>query len=519
MQVTALGHAGLRVEADGTAVVVDPWVSPEGAFQASWFPYPDNAHVVTPELFEPAAVVLSHEHLDHLDPWYLARVASDVPVIVPRYPSPVVRRKVLAAGQREIVEVDPWELVEPVPGFEVMFVPEESPMNHDAAVVIRVGDRNVLDLNDARLSPMQLRGIRSRVGDIDMLLLQAAGASWYPMCYRYGPERMRELTGQKRLAKFAYMASTIRIVEPVVAVPFAGPPCFLDPELAVHNGQMDGGIFPDQSEALEWLAAHGVDNTELLLPGDRWDLDARRRHPHARSIGFDFGDRDARLAEYAARRRPDIDAVRAQYPEPEHSMWPAFESWFTRLLGMSPWFNARIDMRVGFHITGPGGGDWAVDFRPGHEGVFDELGDCAYHHRFESRWLPPLLDGRVPWEDFLLSLRFEAWRSPDLYSDHLLGLLKFADPAALQAVQAYEESMNFDDRILVHAEGRTYSIARRCPHAGNDLDETGEVLPGRVIRCLAHHYEFDLETGTCLNGRSAPLSTQRLDALVERSGP
>jgi UDP-MurNAc hydroxylase len=75
---------------------------------------------------------------------------------------------------------------------------------------------------------------------------------------------------------------------------------------------------------------------------------------------------------------------------------------------MSPYFNRNIDMKVGFEVTGQDGGDWSVDFREGSEGVAHGATDCQYVYRFASRWLPPILDGRVPWEDFFLSLRFIA---------------------------------------------------------------------------------------------------------------
>jgi len=61
MKVTHHGHAGLKVETARATLVCDPWFSREGAFQASWFQYPDNSHVLTPELTTPAAVVISHE--------------------------------------------------------------------------------------------------------------------------------------------------------------------------------------------------------------------------------------------------------------------------------------------------------------------------------------------------------------------------------------------------------------------------------------------------------------------------
>jgi UDP-MurNAc hydroxylase len=142
--------------------------------------------------------------------------------------------------------------------------------------------------------------------------------------------------------------------------------------------------------------------------------------------------------------------------------------------------------------------------------VFQTAGDCAYRYRFASRWLPPLLAGTVPWEDFFLSLRFQASRDPDLYNDHLLGLLKFAHPEALEAVERFETSVQTDERITIRADGCTYRIQRQCPHGGHDLLESGEVLAGRILRCLGHHYEFALDTGECVNGTCPPLASDRI---------
>ncbi len=167
-------------------------------------------------------------------------------------------------------------------------------------------------------------------------------------------------------------------------------------------------------------------------------------------------------------------------------------------------------MRVGFDLVGPGGGQWAVDFRDGDAGVYNELGDCQYQYRFATRWLPAILNGRVAWEDFFLSLRFTALRRPDVYNDYLLGLLKFAFRDTLDAVEHYESARPASDRITVAAEGASYSVQRFCPHAGADLRDTSQVVAGRVLRCLNHYYEFDLETGRCLNGASAPLDSRRL---------
>jgi UDP-MurNAc hydroxylase len=514
VRITALGHAGLKIESGESTVLCDPWFSPEGCFQASWFQYPENLHLLTPELLRPTAILISHEHMDHVDPWFLARVPPEVPVITPRYPSEALPRKILSAGQRKLIQLAPWERFEVAPGVWAFFVSEESPMNHDSAMVVQTGGHCLLNMNDARLSLPQLRSIRAEVGGrIDVFALQGAGASWYPICYEYPPERRRELSMAKRLAKFAYMARAVQAVEPILTLPFAGPPSFLDEDLFHHNQEMGkAGIFPDQAQVIGWLKAEGIDSTELLLPGDTWDAQARRKESDPEWDGFSFADQEEYLAEYAGRRTSQVAAVRSRYPEPEDSLWDRFREYFEHVLDMSPYFNEKVGMRVGFEVTGPGGGTFSVDFRPGSEGVFSELGDCQYAYRLESRWLAPILDRKVPWEDFFLSLRFQARRDPDLYNDHLLGLLKFAWPEALEAVEKFETAMDAEETILVRSEGRTYRIQRYCPHAGQDLRETAELLPGGVIRCLGHHYEFDLETGQCLTGKIKPLRSERVES-------
>jgi UDP-MurNAc hydroxylase len=292
MRVTALGHAGLQVRTAETRVLCDPWFSPEGAFQGSWHQFPANDHLLgSEELFIPTAIAISHEHLDHVDPWFLARVPSTVPVIVPHYPSPALRSKIEGGGPREIIELEQWESFQISEGTKIFFV-SEPPMNHDSAMVIQGDGQALLNLNDARLFPVQFREIRQKVGGtIDIFSFQGAGASWYPMCYRYPPEHAEKLSAQKRLTKFAYCHRAMRVIEPVIGLPFAGPPAFLDPALLRHNAEMERGIFPDQEQITDWLAARRIDNTVVLLPGDEWDADERAKTAHPEFSDFSFSNR------------------------------------------------------------------------------------------------------------------------------------------------------------------------------------------------------------------------------------
>src|SRR5581483_11558115 len=172
-------------------------------------------------------------------------------------------------------------------------------------------------------------------GRVDVLALQGAGASWYPMCYRYSESRKAEVSQQKRAAKFSYMLRVIRAVKASVVAPFAGPPCFLDGDLQAFNAEMDGGIFPDQQEVQEFLRSKKVDNTVLLLPGDGWDTTTKAHRRDEHWSEFSFSDREAYIRAYAARRAPQIAAVRARHPVPEESLWESFQAYFGELVEAS----------------------------------------------------------------------------------------------------------------------------------------------------------------------------------------
>ena len=505
MRVTSLGHAGLRVETSGARLLCDPWLSPEGAFQASWFQYPDNAHLMSDEIRAPDAVVLTQGERDRVDPWLLAQLATSAPAIACTTSAPSVRRLLKESADRRIVAATPWQRVEVAPGTTLFFVPEDSPLSRRAAVVLRDGGETLVDLGGTRLAPIQLEQIRDAAGGrIDLLCMQGATMSWYPSCYEYSDDRRREAARQKRLARFAYIVRALRILKPTHVMPFGGHPCFLDPELFHHNDGLEPGGFPDQKQYIAWLADRGISNAVAMMPGDSWDVTRRRRETDATWDAVSLSDRRRYLTEYAERRRPHVDAVLARFPEPRESLWDSFRDYFEHLLLLSPYFNERIGIRIGFHITGDGGGDWSVDFRPESRGVRPTLDDCGYEYRVAARWAQPLFSRALGWDDFLYSLRLTARRSADKCNDHVR-LLRFADEKLLRAVEKHEATARADDTIAVHSGGKACRVQRFCPHAGSDLLDSGEVLPSGALRCLAHRYEYSLSDGRCLNGNAGTL--------------
>jgi L-ascorbate metabolism protein UlaG (beta-lactamase superfamily)/nitrite reductase/ring-hydroxylating ferredoxin subunit len=525
IQLTFLGHAGIRVDGVDLRMVMDCWLSDRGAFQGSWYQFPSNAHLDHARLLDVDFATLSHEHLDHMDADVLTRLPSHAKLLVNRYPSPNLRNRLDRLGVRNVVELDAWEkFYLNSSGDWVCFIPEQSPMCHDAAVLLCAGGASFLHGNDARLTVGQVRRAALECGGrLDVMAVQMSGASWHPICYEYPETEMARISAEKRAGKFLAVSRLVKLAAPKLAVPFAGPMCFLDPALREHNRWLTEsiGIFPDQSQAADYLTrrAPGVD-VASWMPGDTYDVLARRHHsdPHWRD--FSYGDIAEYIDAYAMARRPQIEEAYAAHPDPGPELADAFVDHFHRLGEMSPYFRERIDMTVRFELTGSVEGRWDVDIRP--EGVKVDLGggarDVQYRFSLDSKWLAPVIRGDIAWEDLFLSLRFRAWRNPDIYNDYLVGLLKHAEPEALEAIERHEVNRASDVRLQVQGSDGTYEIARYCPHAGEDLAIGSVMLEGDVIRCLGHNLEFDLKTGACLNARCDPLATRRTLANAEQDG-
>ena len=524
--VTALGHAGLRIDGPGVRLLADPWLSLSGAFLGSWFPFPDNSHLHPVDLHSADVVVVSHEHLDHLDLPFLAGLPARVPVVVPRYPSSIMQRRLHAAGRERVVVLDAWERF-PLPGGWLTVIPEQCPMSHDAAVLVHLGGATILHTNDARISVAQVRRAMAEVGGpIDVMGVQMSGASWHPVCYEYPDEERRRIDDLKRTAKFKAVTRMVRMVRPRMVLPYAGPPCFLDDDLFEHNGRLHGpGIFPDQDEAVGWLRDHLPDQpSDYLLPGDALDTGVLGivRDPHwsGFSLAASPSERRSYLAEYAERRAPVLRQVWADNPTPAagSGLGPRFADHIASLATLSSYFLARIGLTMRFEVLGAAGGTWDVHLGPDRAEVDLDGGDgpCDYRLRLESRWLAGVVDGRTRWEELLLSLRFSARREPDRYNDYLVGLLKHADLAALRAIEAYEEARDPDETMPLSVDGRQLEVGRFCPHSGEDLAEAGVVV-GDKLRCLGHNFEFDLATGECINARCDPLTVRTVESATVTS--
>ena len=154
MRITKFGHACVRVEHEGTTVVLDP-----GIF-------------ATPEALDGAdAVLITHEHADHYSPellrgsdaaiWTIADVAAKIGADAPEVAERVT---VVTPGER----LDLGGLGVRVVGERHAVIHPELPRVHNSGYVLTGGDTSVYHPGDSLVAPRQ---------DVDVLLLPSS-APW-----------------------------------------------------------------------------------------------------------------------------------------------------------------------------------------------------------------------------------------------------------------------------------------------------------------------------------------------------
>ena len=312
MRATSIGHAGILIETAHGSILCDPWFVP--AFFGSWFVFPRNDQLsdeLRDKIEHPDFLYVSHLHGDHLDEAFLAEhVSRDTTVLVPGFPTHELERRMQALGFRNVLRtVDQQE--QDLGGITVAIHVETSITDGpggDSALVVSDGTARLVNQNDCRTH--DLDALRSH-GPVDVHWLQYSGAIWYPMVYEESPERMRELCDSKVESQFARAMRYVEHIGARYIVPSAGPPAFLDPELARFNVVTGDelSIFPDQRAFLTRLDSSGFEGI-LAIPGTVIEItapggQARVEHPMPDdAVERIFTHKAEYLAEYAADWAP-----------------------------------------------------------------------------------------------------------------------------------------------------------------------------------------------------------------------
>ena len=504
MRITFLGHAGFLVETESAILIADPWLSPSGAFDSSWFQFPRNHHLaalVQEKLADGTKsryLYLSHEHKDHFDKAFLDSIqCRDFTVLLPNFQRKALAEVMAGYECHDLVLADDQAEI-PISGGTVKLYLDDSELNRDSAILIKADGQAFLNLNDCRITDA-LPVIRRAEGAIDVLAMQFSGANWHPVCYDYPPERYAAISTKKVRAKFHSVAQAVKTVAPDWYLPSAGPPCFLDPMLLDINFQ-PVNIFPPAWALTRFLdrrfPAGGTAWPELM-PGDVLDVTSAVVRADGAERVDEAGFR-AYVQGYAAEYAGFFRARQQLYGdwEPADLLRRLGEDLRVKLAALD--LHDRILTNLYFGFTDAPGAMLRVNFPDRDVSPCQQVSEPSFYRIEAPSWeVARVLDGRISWEDFAHTFRLRLSREPDLYQTAISAFLRL-DAEDLNRFCAKILSIESrQERIVKEANGSRFAVDRYCPHQGGDL-LYGWVEEDRYLTCPRHGWRFDLENdGSC----------------------
>lgn len=197
--MTWLGHSIILVELDGAVILTDPVWGPR-ASPLSWFgPRRWYEPLMALEELPPLdAVVISHDHYDHLDhPTILALREWDVPFVVPLGVG--AHLEGWGVPLERIIELDWWESYE-VGGVEVVATPARHAsgrhfLDRDrtlwAGYALRGPEHRIFFSGDTGMFP-GFREIGERLGPFHLTMLEVGAYAQSWVDWHLGPEQAVE---------------------------------------------------------------------------------------------------------------------------------------------------------------------------------------------------------------------------------------------------------------------------------------------------------------------------------------
>ncbi|MDE1151580.1 MAG: MBL fold metallo-hydrolase [Micavibrio sp.] len=514
--LTYLGHACFLFETDAAAILIDPWLSPEGAFLGTWRQLPPNDHclafVEAKMKQKPVAIYVTHEHEDHYDEKTMRRLLPLAKALyIPDYENHFFKNlmvKNLGAAPQVLGEDAP-EMFHDI-SFKIFI--DESGINRDSAIFLKTPDLSFLDANDCKIFD-RATFLLERCGPIDILSSQFSGANMHPICYDMPEESYREISRQKRMRKFVAVRNFIKDLKPRYYLPSAGPAVFPYPQHEALNFQ-EKNIFPKWWEFRDFLG--GKADVEFVPLDVLGTATGAAGQPPA-FAGMAKEITDAEIMDIIHKYRALDAALPKAAKISEAAIFAFFGSEMNKkieVLKSNP--KVSIDCTLFIDIRKEDGTDTLYCLKPGtlqlEKADKSAIAPPYYLHTTSTAALEKFIQSGKGWGTYFLSFLFRGKRDPDVF-DTALGTFFVANDAAdldygLKKLVEFRDS---DEYITLEApDGKSSVSCRRfCPHQGADL--TYANFDGKYVICPRHQWRFN-----CENGGKADNSNDTLDATITK---
>ena len=516
-----LGHAGFMYETKNEMLLMDPWMSKEGAFDSSWYQFPSN-HDLGDEIRneiesteKEVYIYISHEHKDHFDVPFLKTLnLSKINFITPKFRRDHVAYILNKLNPKSVTTPVDSEVLN-VGNMEIRLFLDDQEIVRDSALglIDKEKDFTFLNLNDCKVYD-RVDELKDIFKKFDAFTCQFSGAVFHPVCYDYPEKKYKEISESKVFGKFNSVSNLISKFEPNLYIPAAGPPVFLDPELININFQ-EVNIFSSPFKFKNYLVENMPElNIEVPLPGSTFNFD----NDNNIEINHPFDNVEEQFAKENIKKYAKNYSYIFENRNEQKLVYNPIQiqqRLLKELKSKLENFNIEqnMDVVMQFSIVEIPDSSIFVYFDKKEIKIMDKNqnnSSSTYEISSSAGDIGRLLDGYLNWEDFMLSFRHKLKRTPDIYQVAINGFLTMEKEDVPEFIENLMQLQNQRERITVEAGGVLYSIDKFCPHQGSDLT-THQIEDERYLICPKHRWSFDLENEGKAVGLDATINAVDLD--------
>ncbi|MFN0206595.1 MAG: MBL fold metallo-hydrolase [Planctomycetota bacterium] len=421
MQLTTLGHAAAFVRlSSGSTLLVDPWLE-DPAYFNSWWHFPPLRKKIN-DLGRIDAIYLSHDHPDHCDPKTLQKIPRETELLIPEFTSGSLDRIVNALGFHHIRRV-PFREPFVWNGATIEFFRTDLPWD-DSSIMITDGGVTLFNMNDCKLFDATLDDLGHKY-KIDIALLPYSGAIQFPTCYELPPAQKLALCEKRRADHLKLFVDRARRLRTRHAIPFAAGYCLPSPEqwwmndINNINAPALAKAALDAAPPAAWNGASTI--CIEMNPGDVWDSKSGLQRD---APAPDWSRHFEIVKDYAKSIAAEVASRREQEPIPAAGLADRFLVSFRKLVLEQRNLAAQANYRVVFDVRGAHGFVAHVDTTKNPAAVgLDEIDGWNLKIRIPSSMLDAVLDGRVTWDEILISFRMWFEERPPVYHEPWWALL------------------------------------------------------------------------------------------------
>lgn len=502
MTLRFIGHAGFYLQTNDYLLLMDPWVSKDGAYDSAWMQFPCNHHMADEllDLIEQyknkCSIYISHEHKDHFDPSFLSQINKNtVELIVPDFTTDAFSKQLSVLDFPNVTFlVDEGQITRE--GLQITLFLDNAGINHDSGILVKSDWGSFLNLNDCKIFD-RLGYIKQHYGDVDLFSVQFSGATWHPTCYEMDAEKYAQICRKKKLSKFFAVYSALQVLGPKFYIPAAGPCCFLDPELFHLNFDQDT-TYPKSWEIADYLSARKNFDVfvQSMMPGDSYcflsqefflekeplkenNFEAYLQAYQKDSLHLYNKQHSTKLDEllsvFCDHVKIKANKIAKKHYDSTYYIYFRFHEQDNIYIVVSPKFN---EVKIVNEVTT----------------------ENNYIVSYPAWEVERLLAGAINWEDLALTFRAKLKRNPDMYNTFVNCFL-FSSEDDIEERFNLVESISSEDqeRIVIEAGGKRYEINAKCPHQGGSLRYGWEDDDGYWV-CPRHRWRFNLDDdGKCID--------------------